>query len=332
LESGEINLASFRTSGKQLFLPGEAELQESVNKEIDAWQFAFHGDWSKASASLLESAAILGKAGESTRGYRAFQLYISAIWLSKVDGTEATKASVRRILRDARGAVRRGAWINEMFSLSFSDDGANSPEDENAASSVAEQLARGRNPEKIKEEISKMINDLGETSHKIFEPALSKLGVFLGAKSDKPDIIGGPDSAWRWGNYLWITHEAKTEELPNNTLPLQDIRQANSHLDLLSSVEQTDEVPTGSISTIISPRAIVERSAAISARFPLHLVSPTEILEIAQDVSQIWEQLLPFGAQTDIAKLKPKALEVLKNSGCLPSQIRDRLSQNPISL
>src|SRR4051812_32027484 len=99
-----------------------------------------------------------------------------------------------------------------------------------------------------------MVAHVGQTDAGAYERGLTTLGRFLGAEAFKPNGSGRCDSTWLWDTALWLTLEAKSEELEEKTLPLKDIRQTNTQLDHLAVDRQADLPPAGSASIIVSAR------------------------------------------------------------------------------
>lgn len=110
-----------------------------------------------------------------------------------------------------------------------------------------------------------MVQDLNQTEHKKYELGLAALGALLGAEASKPAGSGRCDSAWVWGSALWATVEAKSEQDGGKTLPLHDIRQANTQLDQLAHDRGVDRPPPGSPAVIVSARLTVAPNDAAAA-------------------------------------------------------------------
>ena len=135
-----------------------------------------------------------------------------------------------------------------------------------------------------------------------------------------------------WDN-LWLTAEAKSEQLDGGMLSQDYVRQANTQLDSLVGDREVDAPPHGSFSLVVSPRGIVDPDAVPMAARHLHLVTPTLMLDIAHDVVRAWKQLRGVITSTpDVSgqALHKEAAQILWGHRVLPTQVFDRVTINPI--
>jgi hypothetical protein len=136
--------------------------------------------------------------------------------------------------------------------------------------------------------VTAMQSGLTQTDPGMYEPALTTLGVLLGAEAAKPAGKGRCDSTWCWQNFLWLAMEAKSDEKPAGMIPHRDIRQANDQLRLLCADRQQEPPPVGSVTVIVSPKPAVAPEGAISAEAHVHVVSPAVITDPARDTAEAW--------------------------------------------
>ena len=80
--------------------------------------------------------------------------------------------------------------------------------------------------------------------------------------------------------------------MPQGSLPLKDIRQANDQLRLLRSDRRVGSIPTGSATVIISQKPGVAREGAASAESTVFLATIETIQQIADDLAASWEGIL----------------------------------------
>jgi hypothetical protein len=329
-ESGEPALTEYRREAQMVLPLGSEALQSSVALEVEAWGLAFQGDWLAASEKMQQAAREIGKGGESTRGSRSLLLYFAALWLHLGATDEAQFAKARVLMRDVSEAIARCTWFREMAPLPKQDAIEISAEDEIAISQIASRLNSGVKVERHEKLIREMISDLEQTEANPYGRGLTNLGKLLGADSFVPDKAGRCDSAWIWGNALWIAVEAKTEQHEFKTLPLSDIRQTNTHLDLLKTDRGVEVTPPESFSVIVSPRGVVAPADATAANPNLYLVSPRIILDLAQDLELVWRNLIAGGSRQQEVNMSKFVTDELQGSGCLPSQIKERLTISSI--
>lgn len=330
-EVGEPLVAEFREDVETIPPRGAQALGESASVEVDAWQLAHSGEWIAASQQLEAAARILGLGGEATRGYRGLLLYIAAVWLSLGAEGEAHRARVRAMLRSAEGASGRGTWLWEMRQLNGAEETELTRADMVAIDDIAVQLTGFLKANRIRDSLERMCDQLGQTDAGPYEEALTTLGRFLGAEASRPRGEGRSDSAWLWNSAVWVTIEAKSEEHPDGTLPLADIRQANTQLGHLVVDQKATNAPAGSATIIISDRLSVRTDHSWVANRNVYLVSTDVISQLAGDVKSAWANLLAAADRQDPSvDLRQYVQNVLSENGCLPSQVLDRLKQYPI--
>jgi hypothetical protein len=185
-------------------------------------------------------------------------------------------------------------------------------------------------PDKIKQNLAAMREALDQESAPEYERALSTMGTFLGADAAKPAGQGRCDSTWRWDTALWMTLEAKSEELADGLLPLKDIRQANTQLDHMASDQAMDHAPAGSPTVIVSDRLSVDPEHAVVANQNVYLTSTDVVSQIAGDVQAVWADLLATAARQPGHTLRGYVQDALSENGCLPTQVIDRLTQDRV--
>lgn len=329
-ENGEPLVAEFREEATRIDAPGAAALGESAKLEVEAWKLAFSEDWIAASQTLEEAARVVGKGGEATRGYRGVLLYLAGVWLHLGAQSEAHRAHSRKLVRDAAKASVRGTWLKELKELPGADAVTVTAADAVAVNKIVARLTGQLKPDKIKQELAAMREALDQESAPQYERALSTMGTFLGADAAKPAGQGRCDSTWRWDTALWMTLEAKSEELVDGLLPLKDIRQANTQLDHMASDQGMDHAPAGSPTVIVSDRLTVDPEHAVVANPNVYLTSTDVVSQIAGDVQAVWADLLATAARQAAHTLRGYVQDALSENGCLPTQVVDRLTQDRI--
>lgn len=129
----------------------------------------------------------------------------------------------------------------------------------------------------------------------------------------------------------WMTVEAKSEEHHDGLLPVKDVRQANTQMDQLAADRGVEYPPAGSPAVLLSDRLTVDPQHAPIANPNVYLSSPTTLSAIAADVATVWVDLLSTATgKLSEAEQRKHVRVALTDSGCLPSQVIDRLTQDRI--
>ncbi len=330
-EGGEPLVAEFREEADKIDPPGAVALGEAAGLEVEAWQLALSEDWIAASQRLEEAARTVGSGGEATRGYRGLLLYIAGVWLHFGAQGEAHRAHARQLVRDAEKASSRGTWLKEMKELPGVEEVPLAGADAVAIGAIVAVLTGQFKATKIKEELAKMREALDQDTAGPYEQALTTIGKYLGASAAKPPGQGRCDSAWRWDTAMWLTVEAKSEANADGLLPLKDIRQANTQLDQLAADQGVGNAPAGSATILVSDRLTVAPEHAPVANPNVYLASTDVVAQVAGDVEAVWSDLLAAAARHEPTHIfRRHVRQVLTESGCLPTQVLDRLMQDRI--
>jgi hypothetical protein len=83
------------------------------------------------------------------------------------------------------------------------------------------------------------------------------LGALLGAEAFKPGGQARCDSAWCFGDALWATIEAKSDQSPDGPVAVRYVREANTQVRLLASDRGVD-TPLDSYSVLVTRRTIID--------------------------------------------------------------------------
>lgn len=113
----EPALADYRRDMPRQSPPGSAALSVSVEHEVHAWALATGGAWAPAAAKALDAARAIGAGGNETKGYRAYWLYLAAVWSDQAadnTGDATGRATADALVRQAEAAMGLGSWVREM--------------------------------------------------------------------------------------------------------------------------------------------------------------------------------------------------------------------------
>lgn len=327
-ERGEPKMAEYRQDAVKAKLSETEALGKAAVLEVEAWQMAFKSDWIHASEKLQE--AVLQINSDETKGYQGLLLYLAGVWLNLGAQDETQRSRARQLVRDAEQADANHYWIKEMPPLPNAEEIQLCLKDYEAVNKVVYRL-RCHKPKTIKSKLDEMEKALAQKKANEYERGLTILGELLGADAWKPKDEGHCDSVWKWGTAMLIAIEAKSEGSSEGNLSLNNIRQSNTHLNLLAA-ELGEDPPVGSITIIVSDKSSVDPKQAQTADPNLYLTSTSVVKRIANDVSEVWKDLLATAVGIDPEEeQKRHVISVMKRNGCLPSQVTDQLTQNRIN-
>ena len=306
---------------------GSELLARSAPYEVEASTRAFLLDYVGAREAAATAAAEL-KGNDAVRSYRAFWLYLAAVWSFQAMGKDPNAGKTAAgLLEEARNAAQAGTWIRETDpgEVTVEDDANDSP----AVQEIARRINRGITRSKVDAAIARMNSGISAIEHEKSEPSITELGNLLGAESYKPDGQAQPDSVWCWGQRIWIVIEAKSEEGAGGEVPVRDIRQANSQLQQIAS-DRGVGTPMNGASIIVSPRTQIADAAVTQALPHVFLAHPDVIRDIATDTQKFWGELLLRHSGHTRQDLEHLVRTLMANHSLLPTQVMERLTADPI--
>lgn len=191
--------------------------------EIEACALVGQGRWNDASAKAQQVAQALSSGGATAKGYRGFWLYLSGIWAYRA--VSASTAAISGGLTNAHALIRQaeqtteGTWARYMPPLPAVEAPVLTAQDDQAVATATNLLLLQMvAPGRLTARLADMIEGLKKTASSAYEPALTELGIFLGAEASKPAATGRCDSTWCWGNHLWAVIEAKSDQKPEGVI------------------------------------------------------------------------------------------------------------------
>ncbi|MDQ3342975.1 MAG: hypothetical protein M3524_05320, partial [Actinomycetota bacterium] len=208
---------------------------------------------------------------------------------------------------------------------------APSPADTAAVAAVAAAVEAGISSGKHATRVAAMLTGLAQRTPGQYEPQLTALGTLLGADARKPPGKGRCDSTWCWDDHLWAAVEAKSDHTPTGVVPHKDIRQANDQLKLLAVDRDRDAPPPGSATVLVSPKPAVHQDGIDSAEPHVHLTEPDTVAALARDAADAWDGILAGRAGRTGSSLRTLVHDALARHGALPTQVMDRLTDQPVS-
>lgn len=334
-ENAEPIMSAYQAQAERISTPASAALAAAVAHEVEASHLAWQSQWRAASTEAGQAAeAMVGE--HDIQGYRAFWLFLAGYLLN----VEAPQTGVQNLFGTANGLVAQAiaaaqpaTWIRELLPLPGLGTVELADHDAIAVEALSQRIAKGIKVSHHNELVDSIKAGLASTNPADYEPALSSLGSLLGAEAYKPPGDGNCDSAWCWDNKMWIGIEAKSDESPTGVIPLQDIRQVNSQLDLLAANRGGVSVPSGhAASVIVSPRKSVAPRGVAAAKRNLYLTRPQDFLALADDVEDVWKSLILLRHNDDIDQILTAVKSILAEAQLLPSDIYQRLTLESIAV
>lgn len=326
--NAEKQIIEWREDSVSDSVPELETLANSAPREVRAWRQAWAGDWAAAGQLAIEVHSQLN--GTELTPYRSLWAYFAYCWLSRAadEGAE-TLEKAKEYLNLAHRASFGTTWLKELQREKQAVPSMEAWERE-AVKLVHTNAVEGYDrPTKVTTELTQMVADLGQTKAAGYERGLTTLGKYLGARAFKPEGEARSDSVWMWAS-LWVTLEAKSEQLEGGTISSTYVRQVCTQLNSLAYDEEVEDYPPASISVMISPKSVVRPAAVAGSNKNVFLSSLDEIKEIALDVKRAWSALRAFATDADSAEQVDEAARVLWEHKLLPSQVYDRLTVDPV--
>lgn len=329
-DQAEPQFAELRQIRDRRMPQGTEVLASTVADEIKAWNLALEGDFVKASrlASKVANRLLEG----SLTPYRSLWLYIAAEWLKAAGEAQHRSDYLKAsdgLLTKAHSVAKSASWLRELVpNRTFEID--MEPIDDIAVNGIARHAYRNMSAIKWAKLTQDLIADLSTTDPTKYEPALSSLGNLLGAEAFKPAGKGRADSVWIYGTIAWVTFEAKSDVKATGSVSLSTVKQGNSHLPLLAA-DRECEIPTNSLSVIISPQTSVDADAAIIAEPILYLMSPLDVLLLAQDAIDAWNACRHDAFKLDGEESRQIVYGLFAEHQILPSAVLSRLTARAVA-
>ena len=326
-------LTDYRKEALVRLPDGTRQLADASAVEISAWAAAATGAWTDAATHAHEVARILGSGGHATSGYQAFWMYLEAVWRDQAadDAVDhAGRTAAHALVREAERVVGMGSWIRQMAPFPVMAHPELTAVDAFAVKEVAAAISARPNEASLRRRLGEIHAGLREREASKYEPALTNLGKLLGADAFKPQGQARCDSAWKWDTHMWLALEAKSDHEPRGVVPAKDIRQANTQLRTLADDAGLEAPPVASATILISPKPAVHSDGISGAEAHVHFMHPTGISELAIDADSAWTQLLTDAPGRSDQALRELVAKTLSGHGLLPTQVFERLTEEPV--
>lgn len=323
----EEELTKIRAAAEQRE-PYEAPgLAAAARHEVEALESMWNGDW-KAASERLHLAATALTSYPAARGYQATLFFRAAVAMEAASrGTSDNELGARAdaLAAQAVDAAKPATWMSAFLPFEGRQASAPSPQLLSAAARLSGYIDEVGSPAKLKTKFEAMLHGLSQIDHKSYEPALTQLGLLVGAHAFKPTGNSRTDSAWCWDETQWISVEAKSEHKTEGVIGVTDTLQVNGHLALVAEDKRV-EVPAVSAAVMVSPRTLVHKDAIAVADDNSFRVTPDDMSALARDVERMWAALQVLVRIKVPSDRTDGVMKVLQEHRLRPEDIFDRLT------
>lgn len=272
--------------------PDSTALAASAGREIRAMQEAWRHDWDRAVAQAQRAIGELS-GGSELRPYQALWNFMAGCWADFASADDPTfRPLSESLLEAASAASARSSWVPRRRRVSSGPEwGADQhePVDDAAVEGAVRYVRRLASSRGIADARNQLESNISARAAAQYEQGLVELGRALGADSDKPIGNARADALWRFGNYLWVAFEAKSDQRAMHPVDAHAVRQANTHLRA-AAADLQEPIPPGSFIVLVTPRSTVDASVKPLAEESLVIVGVETISEIARDMLSVWDE------------------------------------------
>lgn len=331
-QGAEEAIVSLRERCSRRDDPASARLRSVVADEI-AYLYDI---WNGRLETALEHARAVADAlgGDETKGYRAWWYYITAdvaLALYQENGDSKLIALAKDFLGRAAGCCSGVSWFAR---LARSAEESRRAADSNELTAVAVQNVRDRLMEwgvaggRFEREIQQATTDLLATEHKQFHRGLKALGEMLGFEAEVPENDADPDCVWSIEDEIHIVHEAKSDHTPADAIGVNDVRQAQSHVNWIRA-NRTCTENTRILALIESPRTTVAQKALAHAKSLCHC-QPTLLQGMCEEIAAILRRVRSQSAALSDEKVLEQLTGKMVDARLTPVDVVARLSGDPV--
>jgi hypothetical protein len=308
--------------------PDEAPgLAAAAKYEVEALESMWNGDWKSASEKLHLAASAL-TSFPVAKGYQATLFFRAAVTMDKAAremGDQELSTRADALAAQAMDAAKPATWMAAFLPFEGRQALAVSPQLLSAATRLSTYIDEARSAVKLKAKFEGMLAGLSQVGHKEYEPALTQLGLLLGAYAFKPTGDSRTDSAWCWDETQWISVEAKSEHRTDGVIGVTDTLQVNGHLNLVSE-DRGVAVPVVSAAVMVSPRTLVHKDAIAVADEDSYRVTPDDMRALAREVERMWTGMQVLVRIKVPSERTDGVIKLLEQHRLRPEDIFDRLT------
>ena len=323
----EGELAKIRAAAEQKEPVEAPGLAAAAKHEVEALESMWNGDWKSASVNLHLAASDLSSY-PTARGYQATLFFRAAVAMDKASretGDKELAARADALAAQAMDAAKPTTWMATFLPFEGRQALTPSPQLLSAAARLSSYIDDVGSPAKLKTKFETMLHGLSQIDHKAYEPALTQLGLFLGADAFKPTGNSRTDSAWCWDDTQWISVEAKSEHKEDGVIGVTDTLQVNGHLALVAE-DRRGEIPAVSAAVMVSPRTLVHKDAIAVAEDDSYRVTPDDVTALATEVERMWTGMHVLARIKIPSERTEGVIKLMEQHRLRPEDIFDRLT------
>lgn len=242
----------------------EKMLLSVASDEVSYLYCLWKGDYEAA----LQRARTISDAlsGDGVAGYRAWWYYLagSAAWLlAKTAASKEFEGLAQDFYKRAAVCPTAVSWFAALARLSMIETPV--PEADEVFGEMLDNLEDlfaqlGLHGPRFEREAADLLGLVDSDESRAFCRGLEQLGRFLGFASYRPGVKGAPDCLWTVSDRICVALEAKSEEKPDQPIPMRDAREAKGHLDWVSSnVRLAAQAEV--LALLVSPRSTIAAEA-----------------------------------------------------------------------
>jgi hypothetical protein len=313
--------------------PVSRQLKSVVENEVN-YQYARWGDDLE---SALQHARAVADAlgGDETKAYRAWWYYLSAdtsMALYEATGDESYQKSAQDLLRRASACCVGVTWLARLGRSVAPRE--SEPEANEMASAAVEAMRQmliewGPVGKRFEQEIARTAEDLRSTEYRAFHRGLRGLGAMLGFATQLPETDAAPDCVWSLGSVLYVAHEAKSDQTPEDPIGVNDVRQAASHENWIKA-NRPQEKSTKIVCLLETPRTTIAREAVAHAGSLCH-VSPEQLREIFEATAAVLRRIRSRMADLSDEKVLEDLYREMDGEDLAPTKVLARLTRRSVS-
>jgi hypothetical protein len=323
-------IRSMAADAKVVAPPDGDALCRAAQFEVEAWSAIWRHDV-LAAVTAAEGVLDALEGGQELRPYRALWLYIAASWADEVAATSGTKADRQRadsFKSSARQCAGPLPWTPSFGDAKAPTVGAEYDEGTDRALKQMKQLGlRGMGFER---RLDATKADLESLEAERYHRALVITGELLGFEATLADGAGAPDVAWRYGDWLTVVFEAKTEEAPDKALSLDAVRQAGTHLAWVHDNLKWPISKRG-VAVIVGKHTRMGDGVSRTVAADVALVSPDEVLALFLTAVEVHREIRARSRGLSDEQLQALLRQELDKRALTATQVADRLVRRLIA-
>jgi len=328
----EKAIVALREKKKRLEDPVTATLGQVVGDEVDYLYAMWSGDCERALEKAKAVSDALG--GNEIKGYRGWWYYLAgdaSLILHEEAADQARLNTGRDYFRRAGGCCLAISWFARL-ARSLCEEVEAEVIDE--LTPLAVEAIRNRLQEwgligkKFEDRMGGALADIRSDGHRNFHRGLDVLGQMLGFEAEEPKGSATPDCVWSLGDALYVVHEAKTEHTPDDAIGVNDVRQAQSHVNWVKANRPSNK-NTSIVCVMETPRECVNKEALPHAN-TLCRAHPNEVRALTEEIMAVLRSARSAASGMSDEAILEDLMKRLQKACLCPANVASRLSQQQV--